>query len=482
MSQSLYTAMSGISAATTELQIISNNVANINTTAFKASSVNFSDVYSRTISFGSVASGATGGTNPIQVGVGTQVSSVSKNFTNGSAISTGQAKDLMIEGSGFFTVKGSDAKTYFTRAGDFSWDNGGNLVTTDGYKVLGTNSILSTASSAATVKVPNSIIAVVEGNKAIGAQAAENLNGVTAPITSGDLTIAGTKSLGTEVSFTINLSNSDLGGTVQNMLDQMNDKLSHFPTSTTTATSTTGGTVTTTTTVNTTDSGIRTSCADGTISFTMTDASNLVSLTFGSQAAIGRSNFVTQTNIANSPLKDGKYTSKILDYTATITDVTSAANATSINSIAINKDGSIQGTYADGGTLSVALGSDLTNYDFTYTTGEGVEITGNSLNVSTDVAVPANFVIQVSTVTNTDGMIATGSNLFEAGPNCGSIVYTVGGEMGAGSIVSGYLEASNVDLSEELSSMILAQRGIEANSRVFSATSDIMSTVVNMGR
>lgn len=454
MSQSLYTAMSGISAATTELEIISNNVANINTTAFKASSVNFSDVYSRTISYGSVASGTTGGTNPIQVGVGTQVSSVSKNFTNGSAISTGKATDLMIEGSGFFTVQGSDTKTYYTRAGDFTWDNNGNLVTADGYKVLGTNSILSTSSTSSTVHVPTSIISVVEGNKNIGTQSAEKLNGVNNQLTTGDFTIDATKSAGTEISHTVTLTNNSLNGSVQDMLDAINNQL--------------------------TGSGISASCANGKISFSIASGSNISTLSFGSSS--DTSNFVTQTNIANATPVGGVYTSKILDYTAAITDVTSAAQATSINSTAINADGSIQATYADGGTLSVSLGQDGATYNFVYTTSEGVKITGTSLNVSDTVAVPANFVIQLATVTNTDGLISTGSNLFEAGPNCGNIVYTVGDEMGAGSIVSGYLEASNVDLSDELSSMILAQRAIEANSRVFTATSDVMSTVVNMGR
>ena len=72
--------------------------------------------------------------------------------------------------------------------------------------------------------------------------------------------------------------------------------------------------------------------------------------------------------------------------------------------------------------------------------------------------------------------------MFSAGPNCGDIIYSVGNKMGLGNVSSGGLEASNVDLSAQFSAMILAQRAVQANSRVFSTTSNIMDTIVNMGR
>lgn len=459
MSQSLYTAMSGISAATTDLEVISNNVANVNTTAFKSSSVNFSDVYSRTISYGSIASGSTGGTNPVQVGVGTKVSSIAKNFTNGSSTSTGLSTDLMIQGSGFFAVKGSEGSTYYTRAGDFTWDDSGNLVTSDGYKVLGASSLVSPSGSGKTVYVPTSIVSIVQGNANIGSKSASDLNGVSKQITSGDFTItAKTAATGSEHAYTINLSSTDLAGSVDNMLKSINDQL-HAQTPT--------------------GSDITATCANGTISFGIT-TSAVSSLTFGETG--DTSNFLTQTNLGKASLTNNQYTSKVLDYTCTITDVASSQEPTSVSSIAINANGSIQATYASGDVLSVKLGADKSTYEFQYTTSEGVSISGNSLNVSSTVADPANFVIQMATITNTDGLISEGSNLFKAGPNCGNITYTVGGEMGAGAIKSGYLEASNVDLSDELSKMILAQRAIEANSRVFTTSSDVMSTIVNMGR
>lgn len=566
MSQSLYTAMSGISSATTDLEVISNNVANINTTAFKSSSVNFSDVYSETISYGSVAAGTTGGKNPVQVGVGTQVSSISKNFNTGSATATGKSTDFMIQGAGFFTVESADLKTYYTRAGDFSWDNMGNLVTSDGYKVLGAGSILSTSSSSSTVRVPTSIISVVAGNANIGAQDVSALNNTNGSITEGTFTIKVSDGANIESVPIVLDATTDLSGTVQNLCTNLTAKvnttfagppaytvsgvtvtaangtvsfdvsaatLTVTPQPTTTVVSnspaadasnctvsgsgstavatlvvkdSSAGTTTTTTYTGTVVQNAAASTA-GPPSHTITVAGTVVTivnddgsgsvngkttttitppaksvstLSFG---AIGdTSNFVNKTDLANSALTGGKYTSAILDYTAAITDVTAAAAATSVNSTTINADGSIQATYANGDTLSVKLGADKATYEFVYTTSKGVAISGSSLSVSDTVAVPANFVMQVATITNTDGLISQGSNLFSAGPNSGNIVYTVGNQMGAGAIKSGYLEASNVDLSEELSKMILAQRAVQANSRVFTTVSDTMNTIVQMGR
>lgn len=368
----------------------------------------------------------------------------------------------MIQGSGFFTATDGE-KTYYTRAGDFSWDNNGNLVTSEGYKILGTDSILSSSTSSSTVHVPNSIISVVQGNPNIATRAVSKLNNINNAITAGNFTITATDSASTTgtTTYTVPLTNSDLDGDVSDLVTAIQTSID--------AQKPTGS------------SGITVSCANGTISFSIAAATpTITKLVFG--ATGDTSNFVTDTDIGNASLVSNKYTSKILDYTATITDVTSAAQATSINSITINKDGTIQATYANGDTLSVSLDTAGTSYEFVYTTSQGVSISGDSLTVSSTVAVPANFALQVATITNTGGLLSMGSNLYEAGPNSGDIIYTTAGQMGAGKMASGYLEASNVDLSEQLSSMILAQRAIQANSRVFTTVSDTMDTVVNMGR
>lgn len=459
MSQSLYTAMGGISAAQTALNVISNNIANLNTTAFKSSSVNFSDVFSKTLSSGSVSTASSGGTNPVQVGVGVKVSAVSKDFTSGSWIATGKTTDLMIQGAGLFSVQSStDGQIYYTRAGDFSFDESGNLVTSNGYKVLGTNSTLSATSNGSTVYVPQSIIASKQGNAKIGTNTVSNLN--NCGLTTGNFNLAlRNKTTGTVTNETINI-NFDKSTTVSQLVQSIQTQIDAQA----------GG-----------SSGVTVSDNNGTIQFNV-DNTITSSLSF-SNPSTGASNFVVETGLNNATKSaSGAYSSKVLDYTVDVTQVTSASAAVSVSSYSINTDGSVQATYSNGDTLSVQLGADKSTYEFVYTTSAGVKIGGTNCNVDKNVANAANFVIQMASVTNTDGLISVGSNLYKSGPNSGDIMYSVGGSMGLGKLQSGGLEASNVDLSKEFSNMIVSQRAVQANSRVFTTTSDIMQTIVSMGQ
>jgi flagellar hook protein FlgE len=232
-------------------------------------------------------------------------------------------------------------------------------------------------------------------------------------------------------------------------------------------------------------SGITVGCSNGKITFTC-DNTIATGLTFAnpSDASVKTSNFLKETGLATAkidPTTHG-YSSNILDYKVNVTQVTSISDAVTISSYSIGDDGSIVATYNNGDSLTVKAGADGNTYGFKYTTAEGVVITGDDCNVDSNVAVPSNFVIQIASVTNEDGLLSAGNNLFTAGPNAGDILYSVGNAMGLGNVASGGYEASNVDLSSEFSGMILAQRAVQANSRVFSTTSDIMNEIVQMGR
>jgi flagellar hook protein FlgE len=119
------------------MDIIGNNISNVNTTAYKASSVIFSDIYSQTISEATGASGNAGGSNAKQVGLGMEISSIRSSITEGSTQSTGNTLDFTISGEGYFIVKASDGNTYYTRNGAFNLDDMGNLVTQTGNYVMG---------------------------------------------------------------------------------------------------------------------------------------------------------------------------------------------------------------------------------------------------------------------------------------------------------------------------------------------------------
>ncbi|MDD5018486.1 MAG: flagellar hook-basal body complex protein [Eubacteriales bacterium] len=135
MMRSLYSAVTGLTNHQTKMDVIANNIANVNTVAYKSSRVIFQDIYSQTISPASASTTTTGGTNPEQIGLGVQVS-ISVVNTKGSSQYTGNALDLSIDGDGYFVLSDGGQTTY-TRAGDFYTDADNYLVNSNGAYVRG---------------------------------------------------------------------------------------------------------------------------------------------------------------------------------------------------------------------------------------------------------------------------------------------------------------------------------------------------------
>ncbi|MEB3287715.1 MAG: flagellar hook-basal body complex protein [Vampirovibrionales bacterium] len=168
MTQGLYSAVSGIRANQTRMNVISNNIANVNTISFKSSSANFATVFAQTINGGTSPNGLRGGTNPSQIGNGTLVAEITSNFSQGGAQFTGKSTDLMIQGDGFFAVERVDTNNgnnstdfYLSRAGNFSLDSSGNLVTSSGNRVRGTSQLVgSSVSTLGRVQIPLSFVVV----------------------------------------------------------------------------------------------------------------------------------------------------------------------------------------------------------------------------------------------------------------------------------------------------------------------------------
>ena len=160
MLRSLYSGISGMKVNQTKLDVIGNNLANVSTTAFKGSRVNFSTTISQTLGSASAASDSLGGVNGKQIGLGAQISSIDKIMSQGSMQSTSRSLDVAVDGSGYFMVATGPALTgeakdsitivnngvgtmpannsvAYTRDGSFVLDNEGNLLTSKGYRVLG---------------------------------------------------------------------------------------------------------------------------------------------------------------------------------------------------------------------------------------------------------------------------------------------------------------------------------------------------------
>ena len=136
MLRSLFSGISGLRAHQTMLDVTGNNIANVNTTGFKSSSTQFQDTLSQVLSNAGAAQTGVGGTNPAQVGLGVRVAGITTNFAQGAAQLTNNSTDMMISGDGFFVVS-KGGQDFYSRAGAFSRDASGQLVTTDGALVQG---------------------------------------------------------------------------------------------------------------------------------------------------------------------------------------------------------------------------------------------------------------------------------------------------------------------------------------------------------
>ncbi|MTH52749.1 flagellar basal body rod protein FlgG [Bacillus mangrovi] len=136
MLRSLYSGISGMKNFQTKLDVIGNNISNVNTHGFKKGRTIFQDLYSQSVSGASAPAAGLGGTNPRQVGLGSQLAAIDTIHTGGSMQTTGRNLDLAISGDGFFQVGESNGGAFtnisYTRAGNFYLDNAGNIVNSSG--------------------------------------------------------------------------------------------------------------------------------------------------------------------------------------------------------------------------------------------------------------------------------------------------------------------------------------------------------------
>lgn len=136
MMRSLFSAVSGLKNHQTAMDVIGNNVANVNTVAFKSKKVVFQDIISQTVSSATAPTTTTGGMNAKQVGLGMSIATIATDITEGSTQTTSAPLDFAITGEGYFIVQGGDGTKYYTRNGNFTTDSQGYLVTANGDYVM----------------------------------------------------------------------------------------------------------------------------------------------------------------------------------------------------------------------------------------------------------------------------------------------------------------------------------------------------------
>lgn len=194
MIRGMYSAISGLQTHQTMLDVVSNNLANVNTVGYKSSRVTFKDQLQQTLYGGSAEGPNTGGTNSAQVGLGVQLGSIDAQMSDGSLQSTGNPLDVAIQGDGFFRVGLGDPSTTpatmpaelnYTRAGNFILNDQGYLTTPEGYYVMGRDSTTTPAS--------DTFIQIPAGSTAIAVGTNGDVSYI--PAGGGTRTVAGTLSL-----------------------------------------------------------------------------------------------------------------------------------------------------------------------------------------------------------------------------------------------------------------------------------------------
>ena len=156
-------------------------------------------------------------------------------------------------------------------------------------------------------------------------------------------------------------------------------------------------------------------------------------------------------------------------------------NTITLMSTTVDENGIIAATYNDGSILTQYV-DDTYSVHWKYTTSQGVTIRGNDVQAEGTSIANSNFVIELATMVNEEGLVSVNNNLWEWGADVGEVYYGMAGEVSFGSIESGGYEGSNVDIAAELTNMITAQRMIQMNSRVFSTASSVMETLSYLGQ
>jgi len=392
MLRSLYSGISGLRAHQTMLDVTGNNIANVNTAGFKASSTQFQDTLSQMTQGASAPQGESGGSNPAQIGLGVRVAGVSTNFAQGSSQSTGRATDMMISGDGFF-VTSKGGQQLFTRAGAFSPDAAGQLVSPDGGILQGwpavsgvvntggpVSGITLNANNLVPAKATNSV--TVDGNL-------PSDGAVNTPLTR---VVKVYNASGAERDLTLTFTRAGNDWTVTG-----ND-----------------GSGATTTTLTQDASG------------NLTPANATLAVGGGITVNLGGiSAFAGMTSLAVSG-QDGSAAGKLESYT-------------------IGNDGSVIGSFSNGVKQVLAK-------------------------------------IALANFTNPSGLEKAGGSSYVATANSGGVQLGGAGDAGIGSLAAGSLEMSNVDLSQEFTNLIVAQRGFQANARIITTSDEVLQELGNLKR
>ena len=488
MVRSLFSGVSGLKTHQQKMDVIGNNIANVNTTGFKTSVTTFQEVYYQTKKNGSAGSNLQGGVNPSQVGYGTKLGAIGQVMGQSGFTYSDSVYDCALSGDGFFQVMDEAGNIFYSRAGVFNVDNAGNLVDSNGNMVLGVSGDatgVDASSNRITFVVPEVLDNEASYSKTI------TYKGSTYPLTVS----ADTATPDGNISVGFTVGNSDYaymsGNKLVVQLNEKNDytNLNDLEDAVTRACENGGVSIdgvlplhfeldtvppaadnctinlrysknAADTTAKWSDNGLTISVCPGA---TVADIQTAVDKAAGSNEKYQLKVTSTDWDAANGSLEtllatDGKvglaggsnnFYSDMVELLGNIkmTDGRVAARQTvkDLDSVYINEDGTIYGIHSVHGIIMLGR-------------------------------------IDIVTFDNPNGLEQVGSSYWRETLSSGQPQVNIAGENGSASVVSGALEMSNVDLSQEFSDMIITQRGFQANSRIITTSDTMLEEIVNLKR
>ncbi|HBF34951.1 TPA: flagellar hook protein FlgE [Candidatus Sumerlaeota bacterium] len=418
ITSALYASISGLQAMSKNMQVISNDIANVNTVGYKSSRSEFADLLSMSIN-------TPGGSS--QLGRGVRLESVQTILTQGSFESTSVETDCAINGTGWFVVSDGTAD-YYTRAGAFTIDSDGYLVNSSGLYVQGytydsTGTTLSSAmgnialtSSTSPANPTTTITADVNLDSDSEVLSATGFDITDADATSNfSTTVTLYDSLGAEHTATVYFTKTADNEWSYNVAVDGGDLA--------------GGT-----------SGTAQVCETGTLSFN--SDGTLASQTTTSSTGYSFTNGATASQAVTFDFSGSTQTSSDSAATSITQDGYASGTLTAID---IDTSGNIVGTFSNGVTRNVAA-------------------------------------LTVASFASEAGLDSVGSNLYISTPDSGEAVYGTADTGSLGTVASCTLELSNVDLTEELTEMITTQRAYQSDAKVVTTGDEMLQTVIEMKR
>lgn len=409
-------ALSGLNADSDALDVVGNNLANLNTTGYKDSTVSFYDLLQQ-----SVAGGST------QIGGGVSAPQTERLFTQGSITETGGSYDAAIDGNGFFIAQNTSGNTLYTRAGNFQLDADGNLVTSTGQYVQGwvaQNGVVNTNGPIGNITIPSNALQTPSATQNFALTLNLNAAGVVGQSSgSFSTSVQVVDSLGETHDLTVNFTETSAGNWNYEV-DIPGADL-------------TSGTA-----------GTPSPVATGTLTFDSNG--NLTSPAAPAQVPIsitGLSDGASDMNINwNLATQNGTGTPLITQYAAPSAVSASTQDgipASQVTQVSIANGGAITAQFSDGN--QVVIGQ-----------------------------------LALASVSNPDSLIAVGQNNYEIGANTATPVVGVPGTGTLGSVEGGSLEDSTVDIATEFTNLIVYQNAYQANSKVISTLDEMTQSLLNL--